>query len=171
MMSTGPDRTEAADYYFAYIDQAGEGDIRRRLHAQLGETVALLQGISEEASLRRYAPDKWSIREVLSHINDSERVFVYRAFWFARGYDSPLPSFEQTIAASTAGADARPWSSHIDEFRSIRAATLILFDNLPDDAWSRRGVASGHPVTVRALAYIVAGHAAHHINILRTRYL
>jgi hypothetical protein len=166
-----PDRTEAAEYYFTYIDQVPTGDICRVLEAQLPETLALLHDISDEQSLTRYAPDKWSIREVVSHLNDTERLFVFRAFWFARGFDSPLPSFDQNVAVSTAGADERSWRSHVDEFKAVRAATLAFFRGLPADAWTRRGVASGNPFTVRALAYLAAGHVTHHTRILRQRYL
>lgn len=166
-----PERTESADYYFTYIDQVPAGDIRTILETQARDTVAMLRSISDEASLSRYASDKWSIREVVSHINDAERVFSFRAFWFARCFDSALPSFDQTVAVSTANADQRPWHEHVDEFDSIRAATLTLFSSLPDDAWSRRGVASGNPFSVRALAFVTAGHVAHHIRILREKYL
>lgn len=170
-MITGPDRTEAAEYYFTYIDKVPSGDICRILDAQLPETVAFLRGISETQSLHRYAPGKWSIRQAVSHVNDAERLFVFRAFWFARGFDAALPSFDQDVAASTAGADDRPWSSHIDEFSAIRAASVTFFRSLPPEAWTRRGMASGNPFSVRALAYIVAGHVAHHEGILRSRYL
>jgi hypothetical protein len=104
-------------------------------------------------------------------VNDTERLFVFRAMWFARGFDSPLPSFDQEVAVSTAGADERPLRSHVEEFRAIRAATLAFFRNLPAAAWSRRGVASDNPFTVRALAYIAAGHVAHHNRVLREHYL
>lgn len=170
-MNATPERTEAAAYYFTYIDQVGEGDICGILSDQLGTTLALLHGISDELSLHRYAPDKWSIRQVVSHVNDTERLFVFRAFWFARGFDSPLPSFDQTIAASTANADERAWGSHVEEFRAIRAATLAFFQNLPAQAWARHGVASGNQFTVRALAYIAVGHVIHHTKILSERYL
>jgi len=166
-----PDRTESADYYFTYIDQVPPGDIRKILATQAGEIGAMLRSISDDASLGRYAPDKWSIREVVSHVNDAERVFTFRAFWFARGYDSALPSFDQDVAVKTANADQRAWHEHVDEFDSIRAATVALFSSLPDEAWSRRGIASGNPFSVRALAYVTAGHVAHHIRILRERYL
>ncbi len=169
--TTAPDRTEAAEYYFTYIDQVPAGDICATLAAQMTETAALLGDISDEQSLFRYAPDKWSIRQVISHLNDTERLFVFRAMWFARGFDSPLPSFDQNVAIATAGADQRPWRSHVDEFRAVRAATLAFFQDLPDDAWVRRGVASGYPFTVRALAYLSAGHVSHHTKILRERYL
>jgi hypothetical protein len=171
MNITAPDRTEAAEYYFTYIDQVPGREICDILRAQLPETVTLLNAISEEQSLHRYAPDKWTIRQVVSHLNDTERLFVFRALWFARGFDSPLPSFDQNIAIATAGADDRPWISHVEEFRAVRSATVAFFDDLPADAWSRRGIASGNPFTVRALAYIAAGHVAHHLKILRERYL
>lgn len=169
--TTAPDRTEAGEYYFTYIDQVPAGDICATLAAQLTETAALLADISDEQSRFRYAPDKWSIRQVISHLNDTERLFVFRAMWFARGFDTPLPSFDQNVAMATAGADERSWRSHVDEFRAVRAATLAFFQDLPDDAWVRRGVASGFPFTVRALAYLSAGHVSHHAKILRERYL
>lgn len=170
-VTTTPDRTEAAAYFFTYIDQVVGADIRGILDAQSSEALALLQGISEEGSLERYAPDKWSIRQVMSHVNDTERAFVFRALWFARGFGSPLPSFDQDIAVASAGADARSWRSHVDEFRAVRAATLAFFQDLPADAWACRGVAGGNPFTVRALAFICAGHLAHHLRILQERYL
>ena len=169
--TTTPDRTEAAEYYFTYIDKVPPGDICQILEAQLQDTLALLKTVSEEQSLTRYAPGKWSIREVISHVNDAERLFVFRALWFARGFDSPLPSFDQDVAIKTASADARSFSSHVEEFRAVRAATLTFFQSLPDEAWMRRGTASGYSFTVRALAYITAGHAAHHAQILRERYV
>jgi hypothetical protein len=168
---TPPDRTEAAEYYFTYIDQVPEGDVLDLLERQVGETVALLESIGDEQSLHRYAPDKWTMREVVNHISDTERLFAFRAFWFARGLEGPLPSFDQTIANGAAGADARSWRSHIDEFRTVREATMALFRTLPGDAWLRRGIASGNPFTVHALAFIAAGHVAHHVRILRERYL
>ncbi len=156
---------------FTYIDRVSGGDICQVLRAQLPETLALLNAITADQSLYRYAPGKWSIRQVLGHINDTERVFGFRALWFARGFEGPLPSFDQEVAVPTQGADERSWSSHVQEFQAVRAATLSLFENLPADAWARRGVASGNPVTVRALAFIAAGHVIHHATILRTRYL
>jgi len=104
-------------------------------------------------------------------MNDAERVFSFRAFWFARGFASALASFEQDMAVPFARADDREWATHLDEFAAIRAATVALFDGLDDTAWDRRGTASGHAVSVRALAYICAGHVAHHVEVLRTRYL
>lgn len=169
--STRPGPTEAAEYYFTYIEQVPLGtEICEVLEAQLSTVVSALQPISEERSLYRYAPDKWSIREVVSHINDTERVFAFRALWFARGFDSALPSFDQNIAIAGSLANHRSLASHIDDFQRVRAGTLSLFRNLPDEAWMRRGVASGNTFTARALAYIAAGHVTHHLTLLRERY-
>jgi hypothetical protein len=170
-MTTVLDRSEAAEYYYTYINQVDGDDILAILGNQLPETTALLHGISEEQSLHRYAPGKWSIREMMGHVNDAERLFVSRAFWFARGFDSPLPSFDQNIAVPTSGAHDRFWRTHIEEFGAVRAATLAFFRFLPEQAWVRRGIASGNPFTVRALAFIIAGHLTHHLTILRARYL
>lgn len=169
-MTSVLDRTEAADYYFRYIDLVAGDDICAVLRAQLPETLTILESISEERSRYRYAPDKWSLREVLGHLNDTERLFVSRAFWFARGFDTELPSFDQNVAIATAGADERSWRSHVDEFRTVRAATLSFFENLPQEAWVRRGMASGNPFSVRALAYLAAGHVQHHLAIVKERY-
>lgn len=170
-MTAFPDATEAAEYYFTYIRQVPRGDICQVLDAQLEDAAVLFDGISGPDSARRYAPDKWSVRQVVSHINDTERAFVFRALWFARGFDTPLPGFDQEIAIAGAGADEVPWRSHAEEFRAVRTATLAFFRALPADAWMRRGIAGGNPFTVRALAFITAGHVAHHIRILRERYL
>lgn len=170
-MASAPDRTEAADYYFKYIEQVPAGNIVEILATQSTEALTFLDTISEEQSLHRYRPDKWSVREVLNHLNDAERLFVFRAFWFARGFDSQLPSFDQDVAVAASAADERPWRNHVEEFRAVRAATVTFFQGLPADAWTRRGLASGYPFTVRALAYISAGHVAHHLRIVRERYL
>jgi hypothetical protein len=170
-METRPDRTEAAEYYFTYIDRVGPGDICRILRDQGTEIVARWRAISDDQSRYRYAPGKWSIRQLVNHVNDAERLFVFRAFWFARGFDSPLPSFDQNVAAAASGADERSWSGLVAEFAAVRAATLAFFESLPADAWRRRGVASDNPFSVRALAYLAAGHVTHHAAILAERYV
>lgn len=170
MVITAPDRTEYANYYRPYIEKVAGQDVMQVLEGQLGEIMPILESVSEERSLHRYAPDKWSMREVLNHVNDTERLFSFRAFWFARGFEDPLPSFDQDVAVTRAGANERSWRSHLDEIKAIRAATLSLFGQLPDEAWMRRGIASGNPFTVRALAYICAGHCTHHVRILQERY-
>ncbi|MEZ5398489.1 MAG: DinB family protein [Bryobacteraceae bacterium] len=165
-----PGPGEAAPYYSLYIEKAGGEDVLATLEAQLDEMDAYCSTISEEGSLHRYAPGKWSIREVLNHINDTERAFVFRALWFARGFTDPLPGYDQDIAAAGAKADHISWAAQVAEWRVIRASTIALFRNLPAEAWSARGIASGVEFTVNALAFITAGHVTHHLQILRDRY-
>jgi hypothetical protein len=166
-----PAASEAAPYYFKYIDQVPGEDPVRVLRDQLGGWPRFFATISEERSTHRYAPDKWSIREVVSHVADCERLFCFRAFWFARGFESPLPSFDQNVAVKAAAPNDVQWRTHVEDFRAVRAATLTFFRGLPAAAWDRRGLASDNPFTVRALAYLAAGHAIHHNRILRERYL
>jgi uncharacterized damage-inducible protein DinB len=166
-----PEASEAAPYYSLYIDRITSDNIVSVLESQLTETGDILNSISEADSLRRYAADKWSMRQLLNHVNDTERVFLFRALWFARGFPDELPSYDQNVAAAAANADEFSWASHINDFRAVREATLTFFRNLPDDAWSRSGIASGNRVTVRALAYILAGHVSHHTAVLREKYL
>lgn len=173
-----PQQNEAASYYQGYIDRVAGDDVVAVLESQLNETVDFLSDISEDQSLHRYAPDKWSMRELLNHVNDTERVFLFRALWFARGFSEPLPSYDQEVGVAGAQADEFDWANHIEEFRSIRLATLAFFRNLPaenlpgsEQVWNRTGIASGNPFTVRALAYILAGHLTHHLSILKERYL
>lgn len=170
-MKGRPQSTEADSYYFAYINKVTGDDGLLAMESQLEEYLPRLSLISEEASLYRYAPGKWSIRQVLNHVSDTERAFAFRALWFARNFDSPLPSYDQDIAADAAQADRIPWSAHVEEFRRVRLATISLFQNLPDEAWMRTGVASGKSFTVRAIGFVIAGHAAHHFQILAQRYL
>jgi len=168
---TRPQTTEAAEYYFEYIDLITSDEIVPVLERQMGETLQFLEGIGEEQSLHSYAPGKWTIREVLNHVNDGERLFLGRAFWFARGFNDPLPSFDQDVAAQYAPGNGTSWRELVEEFKNVRLGTISFFKNLPDEAWSRSGIASDNPVTVRAIAYIIAGHVAHHVNVLREKYL
>ena len=171
MRNGRPDRSEAGEYYFTYIDRIQDDDICAVLETQHTGTLGALRAVTEAASKHRYAPDKWSLREVLGHLNDTERLFVFRAWWFARGFDSPLPSFDQHVAMAASGADARSWSDLVGEFDAVRRGSITFFRSLPAEAWMRRGVASGNPFTVRALAYVGAGHVDHHMVIVRDRYL
>ena len=168
---TQPQANEAASYYFRYIDLAPTDDIVSFLDDQFKQTTPFLAGISEERSTHRYAPDKWSIRELLNHVNDGERIFLGRALWFARGFTDPLPSFDQEIAVAGANANQTPWADLVEEFKTVRLGTLSFFRNLPPEAWSRSGIASDNPMTVNAIAYIIGGHVAHHVNVLKERYL
>jgi DinB superfamily len=165
-----PEAGEAAPYYFRYIDLVPSGDVLGVLETQHESFSTLLSSVSEEASLFRYEPGKWSIREALNHVNDTERVFLWRAFWFARGFESALASFDQDPCVAAARADDFSWASHLEDFRAVRHATLTFFRNLSPAALLRKGTASDNVFTVRALASIAAGHVAHHSAILRDRY-
>lgn len=165
-----PQPGEAAPYFFKYIGLVQSDDVVGVLETQLDETIPFLLGISEEQSLHRYAPEKWSFRQALNHVSDTERVFLFRALWFARGFDSPLPSFDEKISVAGARADEVSWARHVEEFRVARLATLTFFRNLPAEAWTRSGIASDTPFSVRGLAYIVAGHLTHHVAIFQERY-
>lgn len=166
-----PDTSEAVPYYYKYIDQLSGDDPIAILESQREQSLPFLSAISEEKSLHRYAPEKWSIRQVLSHVNDIERLFAFRALCFGRGFETPLPSFDQDAAVPAAEADDVDWGAHVEEFRCVRLASLSLFRNLPPDAWMRTGIASGNRFTVRAIAFVIAGHFAHHLAILRDQYL
>ena len=170
-MSRRPGADEAAAYYSVYIDAVSGDDPLAVIERQLGEAPKFFASITDEKSLSRYAADKWSIRQVLNHVTDTERAFAFRALWFARGFAEPLPGFDQNVAAAGIDADAIAWAAHIGEFRDVRQSTVSLFRNLPANAWDRRGVASGNTFSVRALAFIIAGHLEHHQRIVRERYL
>jgi hypothetical protein len=166
-----PGADEAAPYYFTYIDRVPGDDVITVLAQQLEQAPAFWGAIGEEKSRHRYEPGKWSIRETLGHVTDTERVFQFRTFWFARGFEPALPSFDQDTAAAAARADERSLSSLVDEFVEVRRATLALARSLAPEAWRRRGTASGNPFTARAVAFATAGHAAHHAAIVKERYL
>ena len=166
-----PEPAEAAAYYFTYIDKVAGDDAKSAIRNQLDEALVFFSGISEDKSLYRYAAEKWSIRQTLNHVIDAERIFAFRALWFARGFEAPLPSFDQDVAVSAAMADAIPWAAHVEEFRRVRLSTISIFEHAPSETWTRTGIASGNPVTVRALAFIIAGHLTHHMKIVRERYL
>ena len=138
-MTGAPEKDEAAPYYFRYIDRVVTDDIVGFLQTQLAGAEALLGGISEKKSLHRYVPEKWSIRQVLNHVTDTERIFLSRALWFARGFQDPLPSFEQDIAAAGAAADECSWSNHVEEFRAVRLASHAFFRNYAGGRLDARG--------------------------------
>ena len=166
-----PSSSEYAPFYAGYVAGVPDGDLIALLEEQGQGTLALLGAISEEKSNYRYAPGKWTVREVLGHIMDGERVFSYRALTFARGDAGPLPSFDENAWAAASNAGRRTMKDLLAEYRAVRAATVALFASLGAEEFARSGVASKNPVTVRALAYIVAGHERHHLRILRERYL
>ena len=165
-----PDADEFAPYYGTYVGAVPDGDITRTL-AQQGETfLARLKPLGEEQAAFAYAPGKWTVKEVVCHITDAERIFAYRALRIARGDATPLASFDENAYAVTCGANDRPLESLLGEFAAVRAATLALLRGLPEAAWTRRGTASGKEVSVRGLAWILTGHAKHHETVLEDKY-
>ena len=168
-MAQRPAVHEYAPYYARYVDRVPEGDVVQLLNTQLAETLALFVGIGEERAGQPAAAGKWSFKEVLGHLADTERVMSYRALRIGRGDTTPLPGFEQDDYVRTSGSNARSLQSLVDEMSVVRAATVRLLDGFPDEAWSRGGTASGFPVTVNGLAYIMAGHELHHLAIARTQ--
>ena len=166
-----PESNEYAPYYERYVSLVPDADLVETLKRQGAETLALLRSLKEEQGAHRYEPGKWSVKQLVGHINDGERIFSYRALAFARGDSQPLPGMEQEEWMAGVDFDARTLSDLADEFGAVRAATLHLLRHLSPEAWARRGTASDNEVTVRALAYIIAGHEAHHVAVLREKYL
>jgi uncharacterized damage-inducible protein DinB len=166
-----PAADEYAPYYEKYVSLVGEGHIVETLERQSADTLALLRSVPEDRAGTSYEPGKWSVKEVVGHVIDTERVFSHRALRFARGDQTPLPGYEQDDYVRAANFDARTLSSIAEEFERVRAATVALLRSFDREAWSRRGKANDNEVSVRALAHILAGHELHHINILRERYL
>jgi hypothetical protein len=165
-----PNEAEAPAWSYRYISLVEGDDILGVFESQRENALPHLSAITEQKSLHRYASGKWSIRQMLNHVSDGERIFAYRALWFARGFSDSLPDFEENTAAVGAEADRLPWAAHVEEFGRVRLATISLFQNMPEAGWTQKGIASGNSVTVRALAYIIAGHTTHHLNVLREKY-
>lgn len=165
-----PEPTEYAEFYANYVSKVPGNDAIGVLESQRLQMVQLFAGRSERDGSFRYAPDKWTVKEVLGHITDTERIFTYRALRIARGDQTPLPGFEQDDFVKNGGFGERALASLADEFALVRAASIALFRSFPEEAWTRRGVASQKEVTVRALAFITAGHQIHHRLILEERY-
>ncbi len=164
-----PDPAEHAAYYAKYIALVPDGDILATLDRQLAEVNGLLRGVSEAVGNTRHPPYTWSVKEVVGHLIDSERVFGYRALRFARGDTTPLPGFDENAYARAAHFDSYPLAELLDEFELLRRSHLHLFRHLDAEAWDRRGVANENPMSVRALAWILAGHVGHHLAILLNR--
>jgi uncharacterized damage-inducible protein DinB len=166
-----PESSEYAPYYERYTSLVPEGDVVSILTRQLGESLKLLRGIDEAQANYRYAPDKWSIKQLLGHVIDTERVFTYRALRFARNDPQALIGYDQDQFVNGADFDARTFADLVDEFEHVRRATIHLFKPLSDEEWLRRGTANDNEVSVRGLAFILAGHETHHMSILKSRYL
>ena len=166
-----PASTEYVPYFARYVDLVPDGDVLELLRRQVDETAALVGKLSDRDAEYRYAEGKWSVKEVIGHLSDCERIFVYRALCFARGEKAALPSFDENEYARASNAGTRALGELLAELRTVRSATLSFFSGLDADALLRRGVASQREYTVRALAWITAGHERHHCNIIRERYL
>lgn len=170
-MKSRPEEGEYNPYYGKYIALVPDGDIVRTLSDQLSETLSTLKRIPESSAGYRYAEGKWSVKELLGHLTDAERLFVYRALCIARGDKQSLPGFEEDDYVRGASFDSLPLARIVAEFESVRAATISFFENLNDEAWARQGTANGSGVSVRAIAYILGGHERHHRQVLKDRYL
>jgi DinB family protein len=166
-----PDSTEYAPYYERYISLVPDGEIVVTLGKQIEGTLGLIRGLSAAQGDLRYAPGKWSVKEVIGHLIDGERIFAYRALRFARNDATPLPGFDENSFVDNAGFGARSLADLADEFEYTRKSNIYLFKSLDGDPSLRRGVASDNKISVRAVAYIIAGHELHHMGILRSRYL
>jgi DinB superfamily len=164
-----PASSEYAPAHAAYVDLVSEDDIVSVLEEQLGAVEALLGPLPEEEGNVRHAPYTWSIKDVVGHLIDCERVFGYRTLRFARGDATPLAGFDENLYAPAAESDRCRLGELLAEFESLRRSHIWFFQHLPEAAWTRTGVANGNTVSVRALAYIMAGHVRHHLAILRRR--
>lgn len=171
MTQTRPQTSDYAPYYASYVMQVPDGDFLEMLEAQQEKLTRLLEPLTEKQADFRYAPGKWSIKEMLGHINDAERIFAYRLLRIARGDQTPLPGFEQDDYIKTANSSGTTLASLLEEFASIRRASITLIRSLDDASFLRRGTASGKEISALALVFIIAGHAIHHQNILEQRYL
>ena len=171
MSATGqPDASEYAPEFERYVALVRGGEILEVLERQAGRFRVALGRLSDSEAGFRYAEGKWSVREVLGHVVDAERVFGYRALCFARGEEKPLPGFDEEAYARNAAHDLVPLPELLDEFESVRRGHLLFLRHLDAAAWRRDGVANSKRATVRALAFVIAGHADHHLGILRDRY-
>ena len=165
-----PAEGEFAPFYAGYIAKVPDGDIGKFLETQLREVRALLSTIPEGRGGHQYAPGKWTIKEVVGHICDAERIFSYRVLRIARGDATPLPGFDENLYVPAGNFGKRTMASLVDEVVQVRDSTLALVRTLDAEAGARRGEASGKSVTARAMVWIIAGHMAHHVGILRERY-
>lgn len=165
-----PAADEHPPYFAAYVDAVPDERIGAQLQAQGDQLARLLAPLDDEAARHRYAPGKWSVKEVVGHLADVERVFAYRLLRIVRGDVTPMPGFDEDAWVAAADFDARPSSALVDEFRAARASTLALAMSVPAAHWARRGTASTHVVSARAMAWLLVGHVAHHVRLLHERY-
>lgn len=170
MRTRRPTTAESDPYYFTYIDKVPDGDVLDCLGQQIATTRALLGSITEAQASYRYQEDKWSVKQVIGHLADTERVFGYRALAFSRGDRQPIPGMDQDLWIEAGRFDKLTMSEVLDDFVAIRESTRTLFGNLSEEQWQRRGIASDLPFQVGAIAWIIAGHEIHHRGVLEERY-
>lgn len=166
-----PDLTRVPEWYHRYIHQVEENDLGEALHQQASSFPRFLETLAEEKRDYRYADDKWTIKEMLQHIIDAERIFSYRALCFARKDTTPLPGFEENSYAANSKAGKRDWNEMVEEFKTVRQSTQQLFGSFDNEQLEISGIASGKPVYVLAIGFIIAGHANHHVAVIKERYL
>ena len=165
-----PDPNEADPYYHGYIAEVSGVNVGEQLVAQLSQIERLCSGLDDHAALARYAPGKWSIKEILGHLCDVERIFTYRLLRISRGDATPLPGFDENAYVPAGKFDDRPLSTLLGEFQAVRLSSVALMAGIPESDWLERGIAVGNLISARALAYIILGHASHHMGVLRDRY-
>ena len=165
-----PAPSDYPPYFATYIDKVPEGDVLEILKNQIENTVKTLSRVKESDAGFRYAPGKWSIREIVGHVADTERIFVYRAVCFARGESQPLPGFDENTYAANSGADAKSLADNLNELRTQRAATISFFAGASAEALARRGTANNREYVMRAIPFIIAGHERHHMGVIQERY-
>lgn len=165
-----PEPTDHAPYYSRYLDLVPETDILPALQQQSSETQKLLASIGDDRAAYRYGPDKWSVKELIGHIVDTERIMGYRALAIARGEAKSLPGFDENLYAKNGSFDGWRIGDLAEYYALSRRSNIVAFSHFDEEAWNRRGVANENPVTTRAMAYVIVGHERHHLNVLRERY-
>lgn len=166
-----PEKTEYNEYYEGYVSLVEETDIVQALENQLTEIEQVFAEITEEKALYAYAEGKWTIKQLIGHLTDGERIFAYRALRISRADKTPIEGFEQDDYIENANFNSIPFTELTEELILSRKANLLMFKYMTEDGWNRTGTASDNPISVRALAYIMVGHLRHHIKILQERYL
>ena len=169
-MNRRPDASEYAPYFQRYLDLVPEENIIAALEKQMGDTGATLRSVDEERAAYRYAPGKWTIKQVVGHMGDTERILAFRALSISRGETNSLPGFDEDSYVRGADFDSWPYADLVDSLGIVRRANIMMFRHLAPEAWERRGVANQNPTSVRGLAYTILGHERHHLRVLREKY-
>jgi len=170
-MRTRPSNEEYFKYFQGYVDLVPEGDIRQVLEQSLKTTTELFGSFSEDQGNYRYAPDKWSLKEVLGHVTDNERIMSYRALRIARGDRTPLAGYDENEFIRNSSFNELPLAAIVEDYKAVRRATLSLLTTIADEAWTRTGIVNDKESSARAWFYILAGHELHHLNVIREKYL